>query len=411
MRLVGFLAAVLALCGVAAGGDAPSATPPPPVLAQVQGKVQKILDSMDKDLAAAAAKLAKTGLTGEGARAILLDLVRAHPYVIDCCTVNMVGKMATVEPKPYREFEGTDISYQEQIRRLHRTRKPVMSIAFVAAEGFVAVDLEHPIFDASNKMIGSVSMLIRPELFLKKIIEPEVKGVPVDCWVMQTGGFILFDPDEEEVGRNLFRDPLYSSFTELLALGRKMAQSESGMGTYDFLMTGLEKHGTKRAHWATAGLHGTAWRIVMVKMVKGDREVAKRRFSDLELAASNAALRKLAADPKFVRLIRAGDHEGVLALFRDFFKTHRSTYTIQWAEDTGVVRFGYPPENSLTNFDFRKRRNLGARKFVEAIRAGKETFFELRLIEGGVGMFFLCPVQSDGKTIGMLYTIRKKARK
>jgi hypothetical protein len=84
---------------------------------------------------------------------------------------------------------------------------------------------------------------------------------------MATDGLIHYDPDPEEVGRNLFTDPLYAPYVQLLVLGERIASEKSGTGTYEFLGPGLVDPVVKRAWWATVGLHGAEWRMVVVRAV------------------------------------------------------------------------------------------------------------------------------------------------
>jgi hypothetical protein len=80
----------------------------------------------------------------------------------------------------------------------------------------VDVDLEHPVFSSNGEFEGSVSMLIRPDFLFSSIITPVLQGIPVEAFVMQTDGRILYDEDKEEVGRMLFEDPIYKPFPSFL---------------------------------------------------------------------------------------------------------------------------------------------------------------------------------------------------
>ncbi|MCP4644166.1 MAG: hypothetical protein GY851_27235 [bacterium] len=240
----------------------------PAKLIRIQGIVQGKLDALDADLAAAAESLAGTGLSGAEARAVLEDLCGKHAYAIDVCTIDTSGRMVTVFPEEYTSAEGTDISGQAQVAKMIETKQPVMSGLFRAVEGMRAVDIQHPIMTSDDGFIGSVSMLIRPAGFLARSVAPSVRSGPWDCWAMDTTGVILYDADEEEIGRNLFTDPMYLGFPEVVELGRGIAAKPSGEGSYRFLSSGLNRPVKKRAFWLSAGLHGTEWRIVLVREIQ-----------------------------------------------------------------------------------------------------------------------------------------------
>lgn len=379
----------------------------PPVLLELQGAIQSVLDRMDADLAAAADNLTVAGLNSSDTRAILNALWERHAYVVDCCTVDRNGTMLVVEPDAYREFEGSDISGQEQIIRLRETEQPVLSLAFRAVEGFNAVDLEWPVFDSTGEIIGSVSMLIRPESFLSALIEPEVQGFPIDVWVMQPDGLILYDPDVEEIGWNLFEDPLYRPFPQLLTLGREIATDESGTGTYEFFGTGMSAAVKKEASWCSVGLHETEWRLVVTHVVAGDSTTVKRGLSELGLLSTDDALRELTRDAELQQALAAGDKNKILEIFQQFYEDNPGLYSIQWIDASGVSRFGYPAENSLMDYDYRANRTLGDEQMLAAIEVREEMIFdEVPLVEGNIGRIFLCPIYADDEYQGLVCTIR-----
>ena len=100
-----------------------------------------------------------------------------------------------MEPSPYRHFEGTDISAQEQVRGVIAEHKPVMSSVFKAIDGFEAVDVEYRVLNSQGEYTGSVSLFFKPETFFAEILPPLIKGIPVGIWVMEKGGRILYDSE------------------------------------------------------------------------------------------------------------------------------------------------------------------------------------------------------------------------
>ena len=243
----------------------------PAVLDAAQQGVQAVLDHLDADLAAAAAQLRDAGLDTGAAQRVLQGLATRHPEVVDFATVSDTGTILLVEPKEYGSAEGADISAQEQVKRLHRTLRPVLSRTFTAVEGFPAADLAHPVFAADGSLAGSVSALFQPEVVLAGVIEKLPTGPRVDkLWVMDTDGLILYDPDAAQVGTDLFLDPLYAPYKDLIALGREIARLPSGSGSYEFLAKGSSTPIVKDATWASVGLHGTQWRVVAALVGAGD---------------------------------------------------------------------------------------------------------------------------------------------
>lgn len=185
------------------------ATDLPILLPLAQQQITEEFGRLDGGLKGAAEQLRVTGLTGEKARAILNNLCGDFSYAVDCTAVDARDRMVAVEPVPFRYLEGSDISWQEQVIGVQKSRKPVPSAVFRSVEGFDAADAEYPVIAPDGRFIGSVSLLFKPETFLENILHPLVRGLPVDIWVMEPGGRILFDSDRSQVGLNLFTSLRY----------------------------------------------------------------------------------------------------------------------------------------------------------------------------------------------------------
>ena len=241
------------------------AADPKIVLAGLKERIDALFAKLNSELARAAGELDKTGLAGPAAGKILGDLCAANPEIIDCAAVDAKGIMLTVEPGEYKSFEGADISSQEQVIEVRRTKAPVLSKVFRCVEGFEAVDMEYPVILPDGRFAGAVSALLRPEFILAAIIVPALQGLPFDVWLMQQDGRILYDREHEEIGRMLFDDRLYKPFPSLLEIGRKIASQETGRGTYEFLGRDLTAPVKKETFWTSVGIYGARWRLVLTK--------------------------------------------------------------------------------------------------------------------------------------------------
>jgi len=235
-----------------------------PVLKQAKKDINSTLSEIDKDLKAAAKKLSGFDLKGNDARKILNDLRKFRPYVIDCSIINVDGIKIAVEPEEYRKYEDTDRSGLPSVIDLLKNKKPVLSSVYTSEEGMDAISAGYPIFSDKGELLGAVRMLIRHELFLK----PLADGKPCKIWIMQPNGLIIYDPDTEEIGRNIFTDPLYKPFEDLVSFSKTVALSDSGAGSYDFYAGGLQDKTLvkKVAVWDTAGLYGTEWRVIVMEI-------------------------------------------------------------------------------------------------------------------------------------------------
>ncbi|MDD5422660.1 MAG: cache domain-containing protein [Candidatus Omnitrophica bacterium] len=233
-----------------------------PVLKQVKQSINATLSEIDKDLASAAKQLSVVDLKGEAARKILNDLRKFRPYVVNCSIIDANGLKITVEPQTHQKYEGADRAELPSVIRLLKDKKPVVSDVYYAAEGINAISIGYPIFSDKGELLGAVRMLIRHELFLK----PMVEGKPCMIWIMQPNGLLMYDPDPGETGKNIFTDPLFKPFEDLVSFSKTVALSNSGAGSYDFYANGLQDKTLTRkmAVWDTVGLYGTEWRVIAV---------------------------------------------------------------------------------------------------------------------------------------------------
>ncbi len=380
----------------------------PPILSDLEKEITSELNKIDQDLAGLARRLSEEDLKAAMKRTMLTDLCRSYPYAVDCAVVDRNGKMVLVEPEEYAKFEGSDISKQEQVIRIRESKKPVLSTVIKAVEGFDAVDLEQPIFSSQGELAGSVSVLIRPETMLAAIISPVVQGMPVDVWLMQKDGRIIYDPDEAEVGRMLFDDPMYKPYPQLLALGTLIARERSGTGSYEFLGTGLKKPVMKDAYWTTVGLHGAEWRLVVIHVRAGHALSSGEDLEKLGKVSYDDALRTLSENAVMKKAMSGNDQTKIRDIFRRFYSAHSGLYSVQWLDAEGMNRYGYPEENSLINFDAKTLKTASSKPLLQALSSRKETTFDCPLMEGKTGTFFTVPVYEGRNYLGMIYTIRLK---
>ncbi|MFA5149003.1 MAG: cache domain-containing protein [Candidatus Omnitrophota bacterium] len=235
------------------------------VILPLQGKINSSFAKLDAEVAAAARELQKTGIEGPEARKIIRKLAKSSRYAVDCSTVNMKGDLVVVEPEEYRKYEGRNIIDQAQVDLLRKTGRPVLGDVFMAVEGFYATALEHPVFSDKGEMIGSISLLFRPEYFFSSIAEPEVKNLPVHVWVMQRDSRDIYDDDPKQVGKYILEDPMYKPFPSVINFVKKIAADQTGSGSYDFYDIGTKEVIKKDAVWTTVGLYGAQWRLVVTK--------------------------------------------------------------------------------------------------------------------------------------------------
>ena len=371
------------------------------MLTDARQNVAAELVRMDASLQQTARILGTTGLTGDAARVALNELCGNFDYAVDCAAIDMTGRMVTIEPAPFQAFEGKDISGQEQVRRIIKTGKPVLSNVFRAVEGFPAVDVEYPVVTPAGKRMGSVSILIHPEKLIGNVLVPLLAGTPLDVWVMEKSGRILYDRDQMQIGLNLFTATLYKPYKGLLRIGRRIAANQEGSGVYQFRSDTSAEIPRKKAFWKSVSLYGTEWRLVAIHVEqKGPTGIlvpAKTMKQKLESLASARPL---------IQALSAGDKIKGMQLFKEFYDDTPGIYAVQWVDEKGMNRFGYPPTNSLIDYDFNALRSAADQNMLTVIAEKKSAAQERLLMEGRTGIFIFEPVFDQERYLGMVYYIR-----
>jgi hypothetical protein len=380
----------------------------PPILSDLKKDIMAELNKIDADVAGLAGKLSDKDLKTAETRKMLGDLCRSYPYAIDCAVVDRNARMVLVEPEKYAKFEGSNISAQEQVIRLRKSKKPVLSNVIRTVEGIDAADLEYPVLSPQGELVGAVSVLIKPESLFSYILTPVMQGMPAESFVMQKDGRILYDADKEEIGRMMFEDPMYKPFPQLLAVGTMASREKTGAGSYEYKQEGLEKVVRKDAYWTTVGLHGTEWRLVVMHVRAGHALSPGKDLGKPGTVSYDDALRSLAKNAEMKKAMSENDDARIREIFIEFYSEHKGLYSVQWLDSQGTNRYGYPEENSLINFDVKTLKTPSSKPMLQALSGKKESTFDIPLVEGKTGTFFMVPVYEREKYLGMIYTIRLK---
>lgn len=266
MKIAGLLVLVAAFLLQPAGAAAdPSPGDARAILKKATIRLTEWLNTLDEDMGTSAQLLTGVDPASDNARDVMRGLCIARPYVIDCSIIDRSGIMVNIVPAEYDKYKGSDISKQEHIIKILKTRKPVLSGEFLSVEGVFTIVFEQPIFNNDRDFTGSLNLLIKSETFLGNIVEPLVREFPARIWIMEDDGDVIYTEHPEFMGRNIFRDEIFKSMTSLIAFAKKAAAEKSGEGSYEFYTHYDEdKKGmaTYKAVWSTVGLYDTAWRVI-----------------------------------------------------------------------------------------------------------------------------------------------------
>lgn len=110
---------------------------------------------------------------------------------------------------------------------------------------------------------GAIYIQISMTDLLRHYVAREISGMPLNIWVMQTDGLILYDTDMAEIGVNLFSDKHFSGYPSLVELGKKIVQYETGTGEYKYISKGNKVEILKSTQWNSVSLGGRQLRIIL----------------------------------------------------------------------------------------------------------------------------------------------------
>lgn len=237
---------------------------------KIEKGISAILKGLGKTISLSAGEMGKIKPDHEvEIRKLLQQNWKAgSPHVINSAFIENKGIMKLIEPDKYGQYEGSDISGQEAVMKMMKTKKRRMGNLFLSVEGIQSVDIEHPVFSKTKQFLGSVSMLIKPDEIIRSIAAPVEKEMSVKYWVMQKDGVILYETDATQIGLNTFTDPRYKNYPELIALSKRMIKEKEGKGFYSFQVQGTKNIVGKKAFWKTIHFFHNDWIVVAYQEVK-----------------------------------------------------------------------------------------------------------------------------------------------
>ncbi|UUX91416.1 cache domain-containing protein [Methanoplanus endosymbiosus] len=234
----------------------------------LKNNIKTILDSISGDLESASGELsAGDSLSSPEVQVVLDGLWNRSEYALSYATVNPDGTITAVAPEIYSGSVGIDITGSEPGDTIVGSEEPLLSDAFIAKEGFTGIEIAWPVLSSDGEYRGSVLAMADPSEFLAEIIGPIEHEKEITVTVMQPDGFILYDRDSGQVGKNLFVDEPFTRFKNLMMLGKTIAANDDGSGAYTFYKSpdNTGQLTKKLAYWNTLKYLGKEWRIIIFK--------------------------------------------------------------------------------------------------------------------------------------------------
>jgi hypothetical protein len=155
------IAAILLFCPISAFGqdvpkgnlsDAESTADMIFMLLKIQADVQGNLTDLDMDVAEAAQNLSTAGLEGTAAHEVLHKLLETNSNLAQAAIFSKEGKIIIAEGKESNSGEGANISSQEHIARVLKTKTPTFSKQFLLVEGYNGTSLDYPVILTTRRV-------------------------------------------------------------------------------------------------------------------------------------------------------------------------------------------------------------------------------------------------------------------
>jgi hypothetical protein len=233
-------------------------------LSAAQTAITAELDTIGQSLTYASKQLTFTGLTGTQAEVILAALVANSTYIINAATENLDNTIVAVAPANWSCIVGKNVGDQTYLNpNPYGEVTPSMSPVIALQSGMMGNLIAAPIFDSQNRLVGVVSVIFDPQILIGNSAASALDGKPYELIGMQLDGIMIYDSDPSQQWRNMFTDPAYQSFTELLALGHRVVDAPSGYGTYRFNLIDSEVVVHKECYWSTVWAFGEQWRLAL----------------------------------------------------------------------------------------------------------------------------------------------------
>ncbi|GIU00039.1 hypothetical protein TSL6_05450 [Sulfurovum sp. TSL6] len=242
------------------------AAPPPQLklsLDRFVPDLQSRLNRIDESLAALIEQSRVDVKKESEVRRLLNALLDKNSDIVEASFIDAKGVMRKVEPQEYKNFENSDISSQEHVKAMLKKPAPLLSSGFTAVEHFTAVVISRPIYDNKKTFVGSINLLIRPELLVNSLLKKTTIPDDYELWIMQPDGMIIYDEDKDEIGRMLFSDPIYAGYGNLLKLSKRIVSAPTGEGSYIYLAPESNEKAIKNAIWQSIRLHNREWRVIL----------------------------------------------------------------------------------------------------------------------------------------------------
>lgn len=193
----------------------------------------------------------------------LQELEKHHPFMTSFMVILPPGAViASFPEKDTTKYNLSSDQYKDLINQFNLHHVVVGKIIKISDELHV-FPIYYPI-KYGNRVVGVLTAIGSSENTLAAAMPFDPLKSEYQVWCMDENGIIIYDEDSKQIGRDLFRDEMFTKFPELMTFGEKMRKEPWGVGYYRFYERGKGKVIYKIAAWDTfTPAEDVAWKIVV----------------------------------------------------------------------------------------------------------------------------------------------------
>lgn len=218
-----------------------------------------------KGLADAAEEIGPVGLAKPDRLARSLEHLKGlHPEAAAAIAISPPGKLAAIAPAgSWVRPSVTPELYDRLLGKLDGWRSAVGDLFTLEGTTERAFAVWAPAGSPARSS-GIVALLFEVNRAMPVALGFDARTTSHQVWCMREDGYIFYDEDPAQIGKNLFSDVMYAGFPELLSFGERIRAEPWGVGHYAFRAPSEEGINYKVAAWDSfTPAEGLTWKVVI----------------------------------------------------------------------------------------------------------------------------------------------------
>lgn len=225
--------------------------------------LEPYVDAFSKNMTDSASKLARVPLTNKRKVNLIFEkLDREFARISSFAIIRPSLDVAAAYPADFADKLDRGIMLGERIDKVFEKQSILLGHAMII-DGAHTFAVSVPIM-RGGKVYAVLSSFIKIGDIMPAAFGFNPADSPFQVWCMQDDGYILYDEDPHQIGKDLFADTMYGKFPELLQFGERMQNEPWGTGYYSFFERDGRRVIYKIAAWDTVKFSDeVSWKMVV----------------------------------------------------------------------------------------------------------------------------------------------------